>query len=244
MSKIARLEKRALLGLQPSMVIGRLDEEDVAAIVKACDAFWLHPGEANFQAPHAELTAGDCSNGFINLRDVLSYTNLCELFARQLVDLLRDNYDGKINWVVGSDTAATGLSHDVARLLDARWYPMQKNPDKSQSLNGIKIPDGARVLHVEELMTTAKTSNAVRQGVKANNPEARFVPFLPVIIHRPALGECEEVDGSKVLWLAHYDIQKWSPADCPLCQAGSERLRPNVPENWAKLVATMEAAQG
>jgi len=242
MSGIARLSREELLGLVPGSFTGRLDQEDVKAIIMACDSFWVRPKNAVPDVPHAELTAGDCSDGFVNLRIVLSYLNLCGLFARQLVDLLREHYQGKVDWVVGSHTAATGLSYAVADVLGARWYTMSKNPDGSQSIGGVSIPAGAKVLGAEELMTTSKTTIAVRNGVRANSPDAELIPFVPVIVHRPAPGECGEVDGAKVLYLAHYDVQKWKPADCPLCAGGSPRLRPNVPDNWRQLVESMKAS--
>lgn len=214
------------------------DKEDVIAVLSATDSYWEHPGDAGMQAPHAELTAGDCSDGFINLRLALSYPNLVGFFAKGLVDLVREEYGGDIDWVVGSDTAATGLSFAVAQRVNARWYPMQKGDD-TQSLTGVTIPSYSTVLHVEELMTTAKTSMAVRAGVRRNNETVKFVPLLSVIVHRPAPGECEEVDGSKVLRLGHFNIQKWAPADCPLCANGSKALRPSDHKNWRQMVESM-----
>lgn len=242
MSRIARLPVEKLLGLVPGSFTGSLDQEDVAAIIMACDSFWVRPKGAALDVPHAELTAGDCSDGFVNLRIVLSHLNLCGILARQLVNLVREHYKGKIDWVVGSHTAATGLSYAVAELTGARWWTMQKKSDGTQSLSGVSIPAGATVLDVEELMTTSKSTKAVRDGIRANSPNAEIIPLVPVVIHRPAPGECEEVDGAKVLWLAHYDVQKWKPEECPLCAGGSPRLRPNDPEHWQTLVESMKAS--
>ena len=235
MSKIASLLRSQLLGLQPGSFTNRLDEQDVRAIIAATDSFWVRPKDAAPEVPHAELTAGDCSDGFINLRIVLSYWNLCEIFAQQLVALLRDHTKVKIDWVVGSHTAATGLSKDVARLLRARWYPMQKT-DAGQILSGVRIPDGSNVVRIEELITTAKTVRSVTTAALCNNPDINLIDCIPVVVHRPEGNECDEIDGAKVLYLAHFDIGKWKPAVCPHCAKGSPRLRPNNPENWQQLV--------
>ena len=74
-----------------------------------------------------------------------------------------------------------------------------------------------------------------RLKVTANPNPVNFVPFLPVLIHRPAPGEGDMVDDSQVIYAAHYDIWAADPADCPLCKQGSERLRPKG-ANWDRLV--------
>lgn len=242
MSTIASLSRQQLLTLQPGSFSGMLDQEDVVAIISATDSFWVRPTKAPADVPHAELTSGKCSDGFVNLRIVLSYTNLCGIFARQLVLLLRQHYDGPVDWVVGSHTAATGLSHEVASLLQARWYPMQKT-EAGQELSGVQIPADSNVLRVEELITTFKTTQSVSRAVLNNQRAVNLIPFVPVIVHRPEGGECEEVDGAMVIYLAHFDINVWQPADCPLCALGSKPLRANVAENWQMLVESVSKQQ-
>ncbi len=237
--QLLALPPSELIRIKPSLVERPMDQEEIEAIFKACYALWVHPGDRNPRAPHAILTSGKHSNGYINCLQVLCPSNLCQIMASQVVILLRSVYDGPVDWVVGSDSAALGLSKDVANTLDACWHPMQKGPDKAQLWEKMVIPAGAKVLHVEELMTTALTSRAVREGIRQGNPNSvEFVPFLPVLIHRPAPGEGQEVDGSRVIYLLHYDISVYEPDKCPLCQAGSEVLKPKG-ENWQRLVSTM-----
>ena len=231
-SQVLGLDTKNLLGLEPSMVSGRaLDREELEAIMKACDCFWMHNGDP--AAPHAELTSGKCSNGFINLRLVLCRPNLCAIMADQIRLSLSTQYSGPVDWVLGSATASTNLAYEVARQLGARNWPLQKGEKKTQVLESMTIEDGATILHVEELMTTAGTSRAVRDGVRKANPKGKFVPFLPVIAHRPEPGEGTGVDNSKVIHLIHYDIWVADPPACPLCKQGSKPLRPA--KNWAEL---------
>ncbi|MFA4871545.1 MAG: hypothetical protein WC610_00590 [Patescibacteria group bacterium] len=218
----------------------RFESSEIEAIFRACNAFWLHNG--NPKKPHVVLTSGLCSNGYINCREVLKRSNLCQIMAQQLVYLLEhyrswlDNFNNPIEWVVGSASASTGLAKDVANILGAKWYPLQKGPDKTQIWDGVIIEEGETVLHVEELMTTALTAKMVRQGIKAAHKHPiNFLPFLPVIIHRPDRGEGDEVDGSKVIHLNHYDIWAMPQENCPLCAQGSERIVPKG-ENWNRLI--------
>jgi len=233
MNLLTELPSKELLDLRMEAVLRLLSADELEAIMKACDCHWIHNGDP--QAPHAELTSGKCSNGFINLRLVLCRLNLCQIMANQLIRLLTARYSGRIDWVMGSATASTNLAYEVARQLGAQTWPMQKGPEKTQLLESMVIPDDAVILHVEELMTTAGTARAVREGIRKVSPNVKFVPFLPVIAHRPEPGDCTGVDNSKVIYLAHYDIWTADPKDCTLCKQGSKPLRPA--KNWQELTA-------
>jgi len=231
-----------LLALQPEDVAGRqLQRDEIEAIFGACDAFWLHPTERSPEAPHALLTSGLHSNGYVNCRLVLMRTNLCQIMAAQLVQLLRGNYQGTIEWVVGSHSAATDLTKDVANLAGANHYPLEKGPDDTQVWGKVVIPEDASVLHVEELRTTAKTTLAVRSGIRKGNPyPVNFIRWLPILIDRPEAGQGNEVDGSLVISLVRYEIWTSRPEACPLCQHGSKVVRPSELRNWQMLVESMK----
>jgi len=203
--------------------------DEIRHILEICDALWLHSGDS--LAPHAELTSGMCSDGFADVLRMLRYSNLCEIMAGQLVRVLRQHYDGKVDWVIGSDHAGAVLSHDVARLLKAQHDFTEKSEGKKQVWRRFQIKPDEVVLQVEELITTTGTLQAVREGLRAGNlTPVNFVPFTLALVHR---SDSFDFEGDQILHLAHYDINKWSPADCPLCKSGSGRLRPK--DHWAEL---------
>jgi orotate phosphoribosyltransferase len=230
---------KSLLELDNLKVQGQLSPEDVTEIIKAADSLWLYQEGG----PHAKLTSGACSDGFVNLRTVICRTNLCDVFAFVLVKKLWEVYDGQVDFVVGSDTASLNLAYAVACILNAQTYPMHKVAIEKdgikvemQTYTGPKIPPGAKVLQVEELMTTAKTFRLVRDGINKACPGVDFIPFLPLIVDRRAEGELlnSTVDDVTLLSLVQYRIKAWTE-NCPLCAQGSEAIRPNTPEGWAKL---------
>lgn len=209
--------------------------DEVSHIFKLCDALWLHSGDP--AAPHAELTSGNCSNGFVDVLRVIRYTNLCELLAQQLVRIIEAKLydelgcDGKVDWVVGSDHAGADFSHAVATWLLTQHDFTEKGPNKTQIWNRFMIEPGEAVLQVEELVTTTGTLQAVRDGIRRSHPHpVKFAPIVATLIHRSHVYEFE---GAPIIYLAHYDIETWEPEWCPLCKAGSVRLRPK--QNWARL---------
>ena len=135
--------------------------------------------------------------------------------------------------IIGSDHAGADFSHDVARWFGAKHdFTEKSGPDgKQQVWKRFAIHEGESVLQVEELMTTAGTLMAVRDGIRKGNPSpVTFAPVVGVLVHR---SDVYEIEGAPVVYLAHYDISVWDPKDCPLCAAGSKRLRPK--QHWAEL---------
>jgi orotate phosphoribosyltransferase len=223
---------------------GALTQAGVTKILELCEALWLHSGDP--KAPHAELTSGKCSDGFVDVLRALRYTNVCDILAYHMTHAIEakggeiDNNDeanamsySSLGWVIGSDHAGAVFSHDVARWLGAKHdFTEKSGPDgKQQIWKRFAISSGETVLQVEELMTTAQTLMAVREGIRKGNPiPVRFAPVVGVLVHR---SDVYEIEGAPVVYLAHYDISVWNPEECPLCAAGSKRLRPK--QNWAEL---------
>jgi orotate phosphoribosyltransferase len=213
---------------------GNLTQAGVSNILKLCDALWIHSGNPN--DPHAELTSGKCSNGFVDVLRALRYTNVCNILSYHMAHAIRSKLDDLSfndtpEWVVGSDHAGAVFSHDVARWLGAQHDFTEKGQNKTQIWKRFIIEPEQAVLQVEELITTSGTLIAVRKGINEGNPNpVTFVPVVGVLVHR---SDVYEIDGAPVVYLAHYDIKVWNPDECPLCAAGSKRLRPK--QNWAAL---------
>lgn len=204
--------------------------EEFAHLGKIARAFWLHSGDP--VAPHAELTSGKCSNGFIDTLRLLRFTNICEILATALVRQIEKHpaFRTQFDWVIGSDHAGAAFSHSVAQHWGVQHDFTEKGEGKAQLWKRFTIEPEETVLQVEELMTTAGTLAAVREGIRRGNAHpVKFAPMSAVLVHRSDVYDYE----GPIVYFAHYDIQVWEPADCPLCQAGSKRVRPKT--NWDEL---------
>ena len=200
-----------------------------------CDAAWYHSG--NSKDPHAELTSGYCSNGFFDCLRVLKYTNLSDILANQLARKIRSVIkDKRVDWVIGSPMAGITFAHDVARALGAPINMfVEKDPSNPGEMlwNRTVIPEGANVLQIEELTTTAKTLNGVQRAVDQGNPHpVNWILYIGILVHRPPslvdyYGEREAISlVEKEVWAVPQD-------ECPLCKAESRRYKPKI--NWEKL---------
>ena len=224
------MDLAALKNMGGDSIARDMTREEFCHIFKLCEAMWIHDGRAS--SPHAELTSGKCSDGFINTPAVLQYTNLCELFSYQLMRLfLVHVVANRLGWVIGSDHAAATLSYSLAARLMCKHDFTEKGPGDTQLWRRHTIGPDEIVLQVEELVTTTATLERVRKGIIAGNTgPVKFEPFVLTLVHR---SPHKTFDGVPIHYLQHFDISTWDPKDCPLCKQGSKRLRPKT--NWVEL---------
>ena len=213
-----------------------LSEQDILSVYEEANAIWFFNYKGDQQAPHALLTSGLHSDGYVNSTPVLCMPEVAEILARQLVEKFqsRNQTTGKIAWVIGSPYAAITFSYEVARLLGAKHGFCEKDPQDAKKMiwNRFVIPGGSLVLQCEELITTFGTTMEVRRAITEGNPEVvHFLPDVVTSVYRPVkLGGGGIID---VTALVARQVQSWEAESCPLCICGSEVLHPK--KNWAKL---------
>ena len=209
-----------------------LSEKEILEWFVLAEAGWIHSGDP--KDPHAELTSGLCSTGFFDCLRLLKYPNVAEILGRQLGKKLKREGIREVDYVISSAYAAITFGNEVAKELSAIFMNAEKDPSdpkqKRMIWRRIMIPVEARVLSVEELITTSGTFREVRRAVIEGH--ARPVNFLDpvgVLIHRPPDLAVDYI----VISLVEKEIPTYNPSECPLCAAGSKRYRPKT--HWQEL---------
>lgn len=218
-------------------------------IARLCDGYWMHDGDPT--KPHAVLTSGLCSNGFIDSLRFLEYPNLAEIFAFKLWEKARQVYDGPVDWIIGSSYAAITFSWELAR----RWGATHGFTEKlevvqadgtpvssSQVWRRRFIPRGSVTMQGEELATTNKTTKEVRDALRVGNTdpttgevvEVTFAPISVLLVDRSVEGLTMIEDTPVVSLFRVEGIWAKPEAECPLCAQGSERIK-KPKANWARL---------
>lgn len=207
--------------------------EEITHLFRLAGALWQYePGSGK---PHAVLTSGLHSDGFIDTLELLTYTPVCDKLARQLVHHIRQVYDGPIDWVIGSDHAGADFSQSVARVLKSRhaFTEKEKGADgEVQTWKRHTIEEGEVVLQVEELITTMTTLSRVRAGIKLGNTyPVMYAPIVGIAVNRSPHTAFE---GSPIVQLVNYRFTTYEPDTCALCKEGSEAIvKPKL--NWKRL---------
>jgi len=202
------------------------------------NAIWTFKGSEG--EPHAFLASGKHSDGYINLNTVLQSPQLCETLAEQLVHKLGAQGITKetVDVVVSSSYAAIVFGYAVARQLGVDFIFTEKLENQQIFGERFVLAPGARILQVEELITTLKTAKGVKDAVLNNNPEAEFIQvdgktIVATVIHRPDKLPITYEDYT-VIALIEKEIHAWDPSECPLCKKGSEALHPK--QNWQRFL--------
>lgn len=210
-----------------------MTDTEVLQLYSERDAVWFFNYQGDPKAPHAELTSGRCSDGYVNSALVLCDPCVGTILAWQLFyGLIRLNVWP--DWVVGSAYAAITLSYQLALLVGAQHGFVEKDPKDPKKMvwSRFTIPEGATVLQCEELITTMQTTNEVKRAVREGNPHpVRFLSEVITAIHRP---DALPVATDRVIIpLVQRVVKSWKPEECPLCRQGSRRVRPK--SHWAEL---------
>ena len=248
MSKILELVNAGkVFEIERRMLKDRLmTKEEMVAIFNHFDAFWQYDGEPHPNKPHALLKSGMHSNGFIACKNVLDYSLMCKLFAYEMfknISLYKeDSGMPKINVVVASAYSALNLGYEVARIL-AKIYPeikftqVEKDKEGKPTIIRGGINPKYNVLVINELMTTpgGSTWETKETVLKCNGDKPAPNIVIPsfVLAHRSESHELK--DGSKVIPVFHFDMTDWDVPNgekCPLCEAGSEAIKPKDGNNW------------
>lgn len=215
-----------------------LTEAKVIELYQDADAWWTFDYDGDPKAPHAELTGGRHSDGYIDSGKVLCDPSVSDLLAWNLAHTLRQrNAILPVPWVVSSPYAAITFGHDLARHIGARFGFAEKDPTdpagKALVWSGrFAIQAGAFALQCEELITTLGTALKVRDAIERQNPHpVSFLPDVATIIYRP-----EQLQGGliDITALVRRIVKSWKADECPLCRQGSRPLRPK--SHWAELV--------
>ena len=189
-------------------------------------AIWIHDG--NPARPHALLTSGLHSDGFVNCSKVTQHpavlqSAVSEGLSPQLADL-------KPDWVIGSAFGAITLAHAIAFHLGARAGFTEKDSD-GMKLARFEIDPAETVLVVEDTISTGGSTKKTIEGIIASGvPEKQILPYIIALVNRSG---SNELAAKKIRALLTPVIHAWTPSECPLCKAGSSFVRPKA--NWNEL---------
>ena len=166
---------------------------------------------------HFLLTSGRHSNRYLQCAKIFRNTRYSEELCAALADYYRN--DG-VEVVIGPAMGAVQMAYEVSRSLGCENFFAERENGAMTLRRGFPIPKGAKVLVVEDVVTTGGSVREVMDIVA--NSEAEVV------------GVCVVVDrsGGKidfgVPFFAAYEteIQSYEPSQCPLCEQGLELVNP------------------
>ena len=145
---------------------------------------------------HFKLSSGRHSAYYLQCARVLMNAERAGAIARAVVANIPRDVRAQIDMVVSPAMGGVIIGHEVGRCLDKDAVFLERPTGTFELRRGFVIPDGAKVLLVEDVVTTGLSSNEAMEAVRAaggeivalasmvdrSGGEAQFdVPFFPLL---------------------------------------------------------------
>jgi orotate phosphoribosyltransferase len=168
---------------------------------------------------HFILTSGLRSPVFLQKARVFMYPDKTETLCRALADKVKGAGLGDIDFVVSPALGGLIPGYETARHLGipAMWVERE---DGEFRLRRFEMPEGARVIIVEDIVTTGLSSRETVTSLKALGAEVLAVACL---IDRSG-GEADA--GVPVIALADYKVPAYEPDNLPPELAALPAVKP------------------
>jgi orotate phosphoribosyltransferase len=193
-------------------------------------AIWIHDGKP--ARPHALLTSGMHSDGFVNCTKIMQTPGLVTRILSES-DGLKPQLPStgeKVDWVIGSAAGAVTFAYAVAEVLNVNAGFTEKDGE-DMKLSRFEVAPHERVLVVEDTISTGGSTLKTIEGIKkAGVDDARILPYILCLVNRSGLAK---LAGREIRSLLTPEIHMWKPEECPLCRAGSQAVRPK--SHWQEL---------
>lgn len=160
---------------------------------------------------HFKLTSGLHSNTYFEKFQVLQYPKYVEQLCTELADRFHDD---QIDVVLGPTTGGVLLAYEIGKQLGTRGIFAEKGEGGRILKRGFRIDPGQRVLVVDDVLTTG---GSVWDTIEVVKRSSAVLAGVGLLVDRTG----GNIDfGVRTEALLSVAVEKFDPADCPLCKAG------------------------
>lgn len=158
---------------------------------------------------HFLLTSGRHSNRYIEKFRVLEKPDALDLVCKEMAAPFKDE---NIQIVLGAAIGGILIAGGIGRHLGVKHIFSERVNEKMELRRGFDLPDGIRVLIVEDIITTGGSVFELIELAKEYNANIMGVVNL---VERSA----EPIDfGVRSIPLLNLPSESWEQNDCPLCR--------------------------
>ena len=127
---------------------------------------------------HFVLSSGLHSPKYIQCAKLLSFPNLADEICRSLANKIKKNFK-KIDLILAPAMGGVIIGYEIGKILKKETIFCERVNRKFTLRRGFSIKKGARVLIIEDVITTGKSSLECVKLIKKSN--ARLVGFASII---------------------------------------------------------------
>lgn len=166
---------------------------------------------------HFILTSGRHADTYIQCARILQDPKTTTLLISQL---LEDMGDLEVDLVIGPATGGIIIAYEVGRQLGVNAIFTEREKGKMVLRRGFEIPKGAKVLVVEDVVTTGGSVKEVLEVVEEKGGQV------------VAIGLLADRSGGKINFgvptyrIFSKEIKSYEVEKCPLCKEGTPAIKP------------------
>jgi orotate phosphoribosyltransferase len=167
---------------------------------------------------HFKLSSGLHSARYLQCAVYLAEPARAEAAGRQLAARLKT---AGAHLVVSPALGGVIIGHEVARALEVPFFFTERAEGEMVLRRGFAIEPGTRVIVVEDVVTTGKSTREVMDAVGA---AGGVVVGLASIVNRS--GQENPFSPLTYTALLSLEVDNYQPDTCPLCAAGTPVVKP------------------
>ncbi|MBX9620074.1 MAG: orotate phosphoribosyltransferase [Hyphomicrobiales bacterium] len=168
---------------------------------------------------HFILSSGRRSSVFLQKMFVFMDPQRTERLCRALAALVRERFGG-VDYVVSPAVGGIVPGYETARHLGAKAIFVEREEGEFRLRRGFAIPEGARVIVVEDIVTTGLST---RECLAAIKDSPGTILGAAVLVDRSD-GKADV--GVPLLALCRYHVPDYDPADLPPDLARLPAIKP------------------
>lgn len=163
------------------------------------------------QEGHFILTSGRHSKRFMQTARVLQYANLTEKLCHSLAEEFQNE---RIDVVISPAVGGILVGYEISRVLGVKNIFCERENGEMRLRRGFKIESGARVLVVEDVVTTG---GSVKEVINVVEQAGGIIVGVGVLVDR-SNGVVNF--GYPLRSLLSIAIESYPADECPLCELG------------------------
>lgn len=181
---------------------------------------------------HFKLSSGNHSEYYLQSAKVLEDPKTAKVLAEALAKQIRD-YGLEVETVCSPAIGGLIAGFALATALGCRYIFTERVEGKMTLRRGFEVKEGEKILICEDIITTG--GSAMEAAAEVERLGAEVVGFA-ALANR---GFCQRVgsdlarepncrlpENKPFFALADFDFPMYTPEECPMCQAGSEAVKP------------------
>lgn len=185
-----------------------LDRDQVQELLEASGAF---------REGHFELSSGLHSPAYVQCALLLEDPRRARRVGRGLARLVASLRPAA---VVSPALGGVVIGHEVAEALGLPFRFTERKDGRMTLRRGFRIAPGERVVIVEDVVTTGKSTGEAAAVVRDAGGN---VLAVGAVVDRTGGGDPFEMPFFSLIDL---DLPSWAPGECPLCREGGSAEKP------------------